>query len=136
MTNKIIVDDGSKTYTVENKRGEKLFDFVFFPTDVNIIDRYKNVQKFFDTFQVSDDMTEEDIAKLQDTLIEQMDYLTGADTKNTFFSVISPFSPMADGKLFMETCLDVIADVINKEFDANIKKSQKRIEKYTKQYHG
>ena len=39
--NKIVVDDGSKVYTIENKRGKVLGKFEFRPADTNIIKRYE-----------------------------------------------------------------------------------------------
>ena len=35
--NKIIIDDGSKSYTIENKKGKKLGVFEFRPSDTNIV---------------------------------------------------------------------------------------------------
>ena len=43
MANKIVVDDGSKVYTIENKRGKVLGKFEFRPTDTNIVKRYEEV---------------------------------------------------------------------------------------------
>ena len=45
--NDIVVDDGSKTYSIKNKQGEYLGEFRFRPTDTNIVSRYKEVVDFF-----------------------------------------------------------------------------------------
>ena len=38
--NTMVIDDGSKTYTIENKQGKSLAEFCFRPADTNIISRY------------------------------------------------------------------------------------------------
>ena len=43
-------------------------------------------------------------------------------------------TPMANGKLFVEVCMDTLRDVINKEFDVRIKRTQSRVSKYTQKY--
>ena len=63
-----------------------------------------------------------------------MDYLTGADTGNTFFSIMGPFSPMPDGSLFCETCLNAVVDIINKELDIRLEKTKSHMDKYLQKY--
>ena len=46
MANKIVVDDGSKVYTIKNKRGKVLGKFEFRPTDTNIVKRYEEVVEY------------------------------------------------------------------------------------------
>lgn len=76
----------------------------------------------------------ETVTECEQRVIEKMDYLMGADTGSTFFSILGPFSPMANGKLFVEVCMDTLRDVINKEFDVRIKRTQSRVSKYTQKY--
>ena len=130
-TNTIVIDDGSKEYTIQNHRGEILAAFRFRPADTNIIARYKEVQKFFSKFELKEGESLEDG---EAKIIEQMDYLMGADTGSSFFSVMGPFSLMADGKLFIEVCMNSLCNVINKEFDVRLKMTQSRISKYTQKY--
>lgn len=131
-TNEIVIDDGSKTYAIKNRRGKKLAEFCFRPADTNILTRYENVKKFFDEFRIQED---DDITECQKKVIEQMDYLVDADTGNTFFSIMGPFSPMPDGSLFCEVCLDTVCGVISKEFDVRLEKVNSRVNKYTAKYH-
>lgn len=130
-TNTIVIDDGSKEYTIQNQRGEILAAFRFRPADTNIIARYKEVQKFFSKFELKEG---ENLEDSEAKIIEQMDYLMGADTGSSFFSVMGPFSLMADGKLFIEVCMNSLCNVINKEFDVRLKITQSRISKYTQKY--
>lgn len=130
-TNTIIVDDGSKEYVIENQRGEKLATFCFRPADTNIISRFEEVQQFFTDFSVGEN---ESLKECEQRVIEKMDYLVDADTGSSFFSIMGPFSPLANGKLFVEVCMDNLYNVISKEFDVRIKKTQSRIGKYTQKY--
>ena len=130
-TNEIIIEDGSKTYEIKNRQGKKLAEFCFRPTDTNILSRYEDVRKFFDEFKIQD---EDDVVECQQKVIEQLDYLVDADTGNTFFSIMGPFSPMADGTLFYEVCLNTVCSVINKEFDVRLEKTKSRVNKYTAKY--
>ena len=131
-TNEIIIEDGSKTYEIKNRQGKKLAEFCFRPADTNILARYEDVRKFFNEFKLQD---EDDIVECQQKVIEQLDYLTDADTGNTFFSIMGPFSPMPDGSLFCETCLDTVCSVISKEFNVRLEKAKSRVNKYTAKYH-
>lgn len=131
-TNEIVIDDGSKSYEIRNKQGKKLAEFSFRPADTNILTRYEEVRKFFDEFKIEED---DDIVECQKKVIEQMDYLMGADTGNTFFSIMGPFSPMPDGSLFCEVCLNTACNVIGAEFDVRLEKAQSRVKKYTDKYH-
>lgn len=129
--NTIVIDDGSKEFTIKNQYGENLATFRFRPADTNIISRYEEVQKYFADFTTGKDET---VTECEQRVIEQMDYLMGADTGSTFFSIMGPFSPMANGMLFVEVCMDNVCDVISREFDVRIKKTQSRISKYTQRY--
>ena len=130
-TNTIVIDDGSKEYDIKNHYGENLAVFRFRPADTNIISRYEEVQQYFANFTIDE---KETVTECEQRVIEKMDYLMGADTGSTFFSILGPFSPMANGKLFVEVCMDTLRDVINKEFDVRIKRTQSRVSKYTQKY--
>lgn len=130
-TNTIVIDDGSKEYDIKNHYGENLAVFRFRPADTNIISRYEEVQQYFANFTTDE---KETVTECEQRVIEKMDYLMGADTGSTFFSILGPFSPMANGKLFVEVCMDTLCDVINKEFDVRIKRTQSRVSKYTQKY--
>ena len=63
-----------------------------------------------------------------------MNYLVNAETGNTFFSIMGPFSPMPDGSLFCEVCLNAVVDVINTEFDTRLEKTKSHMNKYLQKY--
>lgn len=131
--NDIVIDDGSKVYNIKNRQGKILSQFSFRPTDTNIVDRYEEVRKFLEEFNAPEGVTAEEVEHL---FIEKLDYLVDANTKETFFSIMGPFSPMPDGRLFIEACIDAICGIIGKEFDVRMRKTQSRISKYTQKYHG
>lgn len=131
--NEIIIDDGSKVFNIKNKHGKVLSRFIFRPADTNITQRYDEVRQFFEKFKAPDEMSPEEIEQL---FIEKLDYLVNADTKETFFGIMGPFSPMPDGRMFVEVCMDAICGVISRELDVRMKKTQSRVSKYTQKYHG
>jgi hypothetical protein len=51
-----------------------------------------------------------------------------------FFSIVNPFTPV-NGRFFCEQVLDVLGAYIEKQFDAEVKKIDKRVSKYTSKYH-
>ena len=108
--NTIVIDDGSKEYNIQNQHGETLAVFRFRPSDTKIISRYEEVQKFFENFSTEEN---ESVKECEQRVIERIDYLVGADTGSTFFSVLGPFSPMNNGKLFVEVCMDALRVVID-----------------------
>lgn len=133
--NKIVVDDGSKVYTIENKRGKVLGKFEFRPTDTNIVKRYEEVVDFYNSYQLPENPTETDMRTAEDEIMNRISYLVGADAKEAFFSILGAFSPLANGELFVENVLSSIAKVIEREINTRTKKVQSRMNKYVAKYH-
>lgn len=131
-TNDIFIDDGSKTYAIKNKQGEIFAEFTFRPSDTNIINRYEEVKDFFKELDETDENA--DVKEYEQKFIEQMNYLVNAETGNMFFSIMGPFSPMPDGSLFCEVCLNAVVDVINAEFDTRLEKTKSHMNKYLQKY--
>ena len=134
QNNDIIIDDGSKVYNIRDKHGKLLGKFVFRPSDTGIVNRYEEVAKFFNNLQLPDN-SEETMRAAEKELVEQVSYLIGADAQEAFFDILSPFSPLASGELFVENVLTAIANVIEKEFKVRSKKVQRRMNKYVTKYH-
>lgn len=133
--NKIVVDDGSKVYTIENKRGKVLGKFEFRPTDTNIVKRYEEVVDFYNSYQLPENPTETDMRTAEEEITNRISYLVGADAKEAFFSILGAFSPLANGELFVENVLSSIAKVIEREINTRTKKVQSRMNKYVAKYH-
>ena len=133
--NKIVVDDGSKVYTIENKRAKVLGKFEFRPTDTNIVKRYEEVVDFYNSYQLPENPTETDMRTAEEEIMNRISYLVGADAKEAFFSILGAFSPLANGELFIENVLSSIAKVIEREMNTRTKKVQSRMNKYVAKYH-
>ena len=54
--------------------------------------------------------------------------------KESFFSILGPFSPLASGKLFFEEVVDAIGRVIETETEHRAKKVRTRMNKYVAKY--
>lgn len=131
--NKIIIDDGSKVYSIENKRGKKLGTFEFRPSDTNIVDRLDEVIEFFNNYKVPDG--EDGVATAEKEITEKISYLINADAEESFFKVLGAFSPLENGELYVENVLNAVAKVIEREFKHRAKKVQRRMNKYVAKYH-
>lgn len=51
------------------------------------------------------------------------------------FQVLGPFSPMDDGRIFLEIVIDSVAKVIETKLNTNVTKVQRRVNKYVAKYH-
>lgn len=132
--NKIVIDDGSKIYTIENKRGKFLGKFEFRPSDTNILKRYEEVVDFFNTFKMPED-TEEAVKAAEKEMVDKISYLIGGNSEEAFFSILGPFSALASGELFIENVLNSVSAVIEKEMSVRTRKVQRRMNKYVQKYH-
>ena len=93
--NKIIIDDGSKSYTIENKKGKKLGVFEFRPSDTNIVNRLDEVIEFFNTYKIPDG--EDGVSKAEKEIVDKISYLINADAEESFFKILGAFSALENG---------------------------------------
>lgn len=138
--NNIIIDDGTKTYNIKNKRGQMLGKFTFRPSDTNIIDRYEEVAKFYESYQMPEKTGDsekdiENIRKAEKDIVDQISYLVDADAKESFFGILGAFTVLESGELFVENVLSSIATVIEREMNVRTQKVKKRMNKYVAKYH-
>lgn len=133
-TNDIIIDDVSKVYNIKNKRGKLLGKFEFRPSDTNIVKRYEEVVEYFNSFKLPND-SDEAVRLAEKEIVDKISYLIGADSKDTFFNIAGPFSPLESGEMFVEQVLSAISKVIEKELSIRTKKVQRRMNKYVAKYH-
>lgn len=134
--NRIIIDDGTKVFPIYNKANKKLGEFVFAPSDTNIVNRYKDVQEYIANMKQEDyEDNEEGLQKMEEDIKKQMDYLTNADAKDAFFSILGPLTPLANGEYFFENVLNAIASVIGSEMKVRMERSRTKVRKYTEKYH-
>ena len=134
QSNDIFIDDGSKVYTIKNKRGKVIGEFEFRPSDTNIVKRYEEVVDYLNNFKMPED-TEEAFLAAENEIKVKMSYLIGGDAGEACFSILGPFSALASGELFVENVLGAISKVIEKEMSVRTKKVQRRMNKYVAKYH-
>ena len=140
-TNDIIIDDGSRVYNIRNKRGETLGKFVFIPSDMNIMDRYQHAIETFNKLQekISNEPENSDIIKIknecEEEIKKEIDYLFRADASGTFFTITTPFTPLESGEFFVESVLNSVKLIIEKETGKRLEKAKSRANKYTERYY-
>lgn len=141
-SNDIIIDDGSRVYNIRNKRGEKLGEFAFIPSDTTgIMERYEHAVNTFDSLQerANSEKDTADVRKLtseyEEEIKKEIDYLFDANVSGAFFAVTSPFTPLETGEFFVENVLNAVRGIIEKETNRRLSKVKNRASKYTQKYH-
>ena len=135
---KIVVDRGLEQYTIEDKNGTVLGKFEMNPADVELRKRYEHVAEavshIADNVDESKDIV--DIVKeMEEELDKQIDYLFNSNVSQSFFSITSPFTVLANGEFFVENVLNAIGKLIEAETGKRFEKVQTKIGKYTSKYH-
>lgn len=142
MGNKIVIDDGYKTYDIENKEGRLLGQFSFNPSDTGIIHRHAEVVKSLEELEMvisSNDekkSLDEALKEVESVIYEKINYLLDSDVAESFFSIMGPLSPLASGQYYIESVLDAIGQAIQAETGERVKKINRKISKHTSKYHG
>lgn len=137
MANKIVINDGYKTYDIENQDGKLLGQFSFNPSDTNIVHRHAEVVEALEKLEIPDgkDLVST-LGEIEKVLYEKINYLLDSDVAESFFSIMGPLSPLANGQFFIETVLDAIGQAIQAETGERVKKINGKIKKHTLKYHG
>lgn len=141
MGNKIVINDGFKTYDIENQDGKLLGQFSFNPADTNIIKRYNAaVEKFKSIFEEVESLKESDtadiITEMDKKTAELIDGIFNADVASNFFAIMGPFSPLASGKFYIESVIDAVGQALEAEIGERVKKMNAKVSKHTSKYHG
>ena len=131
----IKINDGRVKIPIKNQFGETLGSIVFAPTDTNIVDRYEEVVRFWKNYKMPEVDSIEAARKAEKEISEKMSYLINGDAEKAFFQVLGPFSPMDDGRIFLEIVIDSVAKVIEAKLNTNVTKVQRRVNKYVAKYH-
>ena len=144
----IVVDDGYRRVPIFNSDGEENGYFRFNPTDINIIARYNDMVKNFDSIVEplarfsdgpEDEVNENSVKYIEameaakERLYEAVNKLFGADAASAFFGKVHPFSPV-DGRFYCEVVLNSVGKYISQQFELETTKIERRISKYTKKY--
>lgn len=110
------------------------------PTDVSIVGRYNEVipkldelvAKYQDTNTEDIDKATEILTELDKKAREFIDYIIGANVSDVAFGTANCLS-FAGGKSIFENFLTAYMDFMTPTIQAEYEKSNKRVEKYTKQ---
>lgn len=139
MANIINVSTGLKTYDIADMSGNKLSSFSFNPADVDIVERY---EKFMSEFEykigniqsLEEESVIEKYKKMKELAYDMIDGIFNADVSSKFFSIMSPFTIMEDGRSFLEVAITAIGKVIENEVGIRVKKADLKISKHTAKY--
>lgn len=141
MGNVIKINDGFKTYDIQNQDGKLLGQFSFNPADTNIIKRYNDaVENFASIFDEVREMgenadTAEVYKKLDEKTYELIDGIFNADVASNFFQIMGPFSPLANGEFFVASVIGAIGQALEAELGERVKRVNSKINKHTSKYH-
>ncbi len=139
MANIINVSTGLKTYDIADMSGNILGSFSFNPADVDIVERYDKAMAEFESKIINIQSLEaesvsEKYKKMKELAYDMVDGIFNADVSSKFFSIMSPFTLMEDGKSFLEVTISAIGKVIENEVGVRVKKADLRISKHTAKY--
>lgn len=135
----LLIDSGLCTYEIKDKEGRNFGSFTFNPSDLGIVKRHAEVVELFEKMNIpnmTEDDFEKELEKINDFIFEKIDYLLDANVSDTFFSIMSPLSPLASGQFFVESVVDAIGQAIQNETGERLKKVALKIKKHTSKYHG
>lgn len=142
----IVIDDGAVEVAIQNQFGEHIGTFRFYPTDVNIVNRYNEVADKFEQVvaplidanispegEGEDDSSVKILNEAGDKMVELMDYVLNGNSREAFFSKTHIFTPMG-GMFFCEKVYDAIGKYISKRFDAEVKRVNVRMKQHMHGY--
>lgn len=133
----IQINDGRKTYDIQNQDGEVITSVTFNPLNSNILKKCDSVAKQFDDILTSIKNMPATSAALDEKEKEAMDALNAlfcADVSTPFFSILGVFSRVGDGKYFLMEVLEQLMSIVRKEHEDNTKKANKKMEEYLEGY--
>ena len=135
MAKQIKTNISIEEYEFLDAKGNHLFTISFNPADSDIARRYDKVVEYLNEAAKKKLETQEALFELGDGLKEKLDGLFNADISTAIFSVMNPFTPLANGKLYVEEIVEQLGKVIEAEMNIRLKKVQSRQNKYTAKYH-
>lgn len=128
----------AEEYEFLDASGKPLFTISFHASDIAIIHRYDEVVTYLNKLDTSTlqtaENTSEELARIENELAEQLDKMFNANISEQIYSVMSPFTPLSSGKLYIEEIIEKIGGLIEAETGARLKKVQSRMSKYTAKY--
>ena len=134
----IKINDGKKTYNIQNQDGEIVGAVTFDPTDTNIL---KRIDPFFEELDVMfDDLKKVDrdgfetvLTEKENAIKEKINAFFNADVVSPFEKIRGLFSPDG-GKYFIENVLISLVGIVNEEYAKETKAAESRMAEYLEEY--
>lgn len=128
----------AEEYEFLDASGKPLFTISFHASDIAIIHRYDEVVEYLNKLDLSglqsSENTSEELARVENELASQLNKMFNSNIADPIYSVMSPFTPLASGKLYIEEIIEKLGDLIETETGARLKKVQSRMSKYVAKY--
>lgn len=122
-------------YEFLDSDGGILFTLRFNP-DLDIARRYEKTVDFLNNmFEGQDEKDVDAFFAKSDELKEQLNEMFGSDISTPIFSVMNPFTPLENGKFYVEEIIEKLGQIVESELDVRVKRVQSRQSKYTAKYH-
>lgn len=138
MAKQIKTNVKAAEYEFLDVNGNVLFTLRFNP-DLDIARRYEKTVDFLNKmFADQEDQEEKGIDAFFekcDELKEQLNELFNSDISTPIFSVMNPFTPLENGKFYIEEIIEKLGDIVETELNVRVKRVQSRQNKYTAKYH-
>ena len=145
--NVFILDDGTKELTIQNNFGEEICKIHVRTGDISILDRYNELLNDFDKIvaplsgiNLKSDGTssfEEEwkvIKGVEKELVDKLNKMFDTNDIDRLFASRNAFSTIG-GVFYVEKVIDMLGKVIADALEQEAKETQKRVEKYTKDFH-
>lgn len=101
-------------------------------TDIRMVGRLKNIEEFFNAYQIQSDGSGFDkMTALDAELEEKFSYLLGYDCRDTLFAVLPPTAIFEDGEMFAIKIITVLGETITEQVKAKAAERAAAIAKYT-----
>jgi len=139
---KLTLQTGVKNYEIYDENDKLLGTISIYPNDFNFgaraIDVIPRITGYINSAEeIAQDNTEiaiERITDIDNKIKTEIDYLFNSSVSETVFKGLHCLDVVSGGsKFFIESFLDMIMPVIEKEMGKAAKASQQRVDAYTKQ---
>ena len=135
----IQINDGSKTYDIQNQNGEIVASVTFKPNDFNILRRVDAVvadmEKIIDSIK-NVPSNSKAISEKEDELKNKINDLFGSDVTTPFFNILGAFSPVGKGRLFVEDVMEKLIGIVRNEYENETAKEKEKLNEYLEEYVG
>lgn len=124
----IKIKTGDVSYDLKNERNEHIGTITFNPADYDIIRRAEDVEKWFSSLKIGDEISFDEFFAVTDKIKAQFDYLCNRNVSDQLFSVCNPLTSLADGSFYFAHIFEVVLDLVQSETKKRMKASEKRVE--------